>query len=458
MTDQAETATANVDDLMAWVAQVSSGVIAASDQVVGGNRCLSWAVDVRGADGRVSELYLRYQPPRPPSVEPYTVPREAGIYRAIDGTGVMAPRLIAVHPSEPAVLMERVPGRADYRRLTDLADREAVASEFVAEIVRLHALDLKAMPIEGVTPDAAIADYVRAELSIWRAMYEETGRRDALIDLALAWLDKHLPTPPDTPVLVHGDAGPGNFLFADGHLTALLDWELAHPGDPMEDLAWFSMRSVMEPVPDFAERLAEYARLSGRPFDRARFLYHRVFVSARVTIIRHRNVTGLPGASIVSRALNRRLLVEAIAAASGIGLPPPAPIDAPPTAQTALFDLVLEDMRTEIAPQCAAGSAASAVKDAVKMLKFLRESDRLGDAVTGQDLAAMNALLGAPQPSVAAGQAALVAALQAGAVSERQALGYFAGAVGREAQLAAGASGGLGTRGFPKFEREGATT
>jgi prepilin-type processing-associated H-X9-DG protein len=88
-------------------------------------------------------------------------------------------------------------------------------------------------------------------------MYEETGRRDALIDLAFAWLDKHPPTPPDAPLLVHGDAGPGNFLFADGHLTALLDWELAHPGDPTEDLAWFSMRSAMGPVPDFAERPAE---------------------------------------------------------------------------------------------------------------------------------------------------------------------------------------------------------
>jgi hypothetical protein len=112
---------------MAWVAQVSSGVIAASDQVVGGNRCLSWAVDVRGGDGCVSELYLRYQPSHPSSVEPYTAPRGPGSTGPIDGTGVMAPRLIAVHPSEPAVepavLMERVQGRADYRRLTDLAER-----------------------------------------------------------------------------------------------------------------------------------------------------------------------------------------------------------------------------------------------------------------------------------------------------------------------------------------------
>jgi aminoglycoside phosphotransferase (APT) family kinase protein len=135
-----------------------------------------------------------------------------------------------------------------------------------------------------------------------------------------------LPDPDGPVVLVHGDAGPGNFLFEHGHLTAVIDWELAHLGDPMEDLAWFSMRSVMEPVPDFAESLADYERFAGAPIDRSRLLYHRVFVSARVVVIRHRNVTGEPAHAIVSRALNRRLLVEALADASGTAVPRPEPI------------------------------------------------------------------------------------------------------------------------------------
>ena len=58
---------------------------------------------------------------------------------------------------------------------------------------------------------------------------------------------------------------------------------------------------------------------------RARILYHRVLVSARVVVIRHRNVTGEPGNAIVSRALNRRLLVQALADASGCVADPPQP-------------------------------------------------------------------------------------------------------------------------------------
>jgi tRNA A-37 threonylcarbamoyl transferase component Bud32 len=45
--------------------------------------------------------------------------------------------------------------------------------------------------------------------------------------------------PGEGSVLVHGDFGPQNMLFdASGHLAALVDWEFAHLGDPIEDLAW----------------------------------------------------------------------------------------------------------------------------------------------------------------------------------------------------------------------------
>ena len=303
--------------------------------------------------GRSKPLYLRYQLPRPPSAEPYTVAREAGIYAAVTGKGVSAPRLIAVHPNRHAILTERAPGRADFRRLTDPRHRVTVVQEFVAAIAKLHQLDIAGMGLEDYAPIPTIADYVKRELDTWRAMYEESGRTDPLIDLGLAWLYKNLPRPTERPVLAHGDAGPGNFLFENGHMTALLDWELAHLGDPMEDLAWFSMRCVMEPVPDFAGRIRDYERFAGRPIDRARVLYHRVFVSTRVVIIRHRNVTGEPGNSIVSRGLNRRLLIDALAQAIGVALPKLAPIAAPETARTELYDGVIEDLRAKMAERTA---------------------------------------------------------------------------------------------------------
>jgi aminoglycoside phosphotransferase (APT) family kinase protein len=442
---------ASTDELLAWVAQVTGGTVKRVEPITGGNRARSWAVDVRDGNAGHEELYLRYQPPRPPSAEPYTVKREALIYRAIAGAPVPAPRLIAVHPRHDAILTERVPGRADFRRITKEADKAVIAGEFMAALAALHRMDIRGRQLPGPA-QGSIADCVRAELATWRAMYQETGRSDPLIELALDWLEARVPEPPGRPALVHGDAGPGNFLFDDGHLTALLDWELAHLGDPMEDLAWFSMRCVMEPVPAFAARIREYEAAAGAPIDQARVRYHRVFVSARVVVIRHRNVTGEPGNSIVSRALNRRLLVEAIAEASGLPLPAVAKVEAPETQRSALYDGIVADLRDEIAAHAGDKRAVAAAKNAAKVLKYLREVDRLGAAIEARERAAMARLLGRPVASPEEGRALALEALRAGRLGLAEALGLFAESAAHDAQLAAGASGGLATRGFPALD------
>jgi aminoglycoside phosphotransferase (APT) family kinase protein len=436
--------------LFEWVASVTGGRVASTHQVTGGNRYQSWAVDVEGPDAQIQRLYLRYQTPRPPSAEPYTVAREAGIYQAVSGIeSVKAPRLLAVHPDGSAILTERAPGRADFRRLTDPAHRVAVVQEFIAALAGLHKLDAAKLGLPDYTSKLTIADAVQRELDTWRAMYAETGRTDPLIDLALSWLQTNLPQPTERPVLAHGDAGPGNFLFENGHMTALLDWELAHLGDPMEDLAWFSMRCVMEPVPDFGRRIAEYEKLSGRPIDKPRVLYHRVLVSTRVVIIRHRNVTGEPGNSIVSRGLNRRLLIDALSQAIGVALPVPTLAVAEPTVRTELYDGVIDDLRAKMADRSTDATVIASAKNAAKVLKYLRDSDRLGPAIEQVDLDALQALLGHRPVSVTSGQTDLVAGLAAGRFTTGAVLTSFAGSVAREAQLSAASSGGLASRTFP---------
>lgn len=442
---------ATAEALTAWAAEAVGGRLARFSQISGGNRCRSWAVDAETQEG-LRPLYLRYQPPRPPSVEPYTVRREAQVYRALDGSDVPAPRLLAEHDRHEAILTERAPGRADYRRIPTDQARTRIARDFVAALARLHALPADRLSGPDVAPAGDMRRCVARELEIWRQMYAETGRRDPLVDLALGWLESRLPETPGDPVFVHGDAGPGNFLFEDGRMTALLDWELAHAGDPMEDLAWFSMRSVMEPPPDFAGLVRDYARAGGAPLDIGRIRYHRVFVTARVVIIRHRNVTGEPGASIISKALNRRLLVDALAEASGLALGSTPAIEAPSSPQSEFYDGVIEDLRARIADRVSDGDAVAAAKNAARVVKYLREVDRLGPAVEARKRAALGDLLGDAPGTVAEGESALLAPRAfgpTGPIGLDRALPYFAAATAWDAQLAALASGGLARRGFP---------
>lgn len=431
-----------------WASELCGHHPAHLHRISGGNRCIGWRVTT-GPDGQGS-YYMRYQPFAGNGVDPYNVRREAGIYAALQDTGVPIPRLIASHPGYQALLTEHVQGRADYRRIRDDAERAHIADEALRGLAKLHALDFARLDLPGIPAHDRITAAVRAELDIWLAMYRETGRPNPLIEFGYAWLNANMPEVAGPPSLVHGDAGPGNFMFLDGRMTGLIDWELAHPGDPMEDLAWFSMRSVMEPVPDFPQRMKAYEQASGAAIDRARVYYHRAFVSFRVLIIRHRNSSGDGGTSLVSRVLNQRLLVEAIAEFEGIALPEVPALAA--TQDDGLADLyseVLDDLRDVIVPRSTDALLTAKAKSAAKAIKYLQAVARLGASRDKAELAGLSDLLGHPVTSVAEGHAQLLARLRAGSISQGQALRFFAAHVARETQLAAASMGGLAHRKFP---------
>ncbi|NIR34508.1 MAG: phosphotransferase, partial [Actinobacteria bacterium] len=92
-----------------------------------------------------------------------------------------------------------------------------------------------------------------------------------------AWLESRVPEA-DRPVAVlWGDAGPHNALHVDGVVTGLLDWELSHLGDPLEDLGgavW-----AVEAVADPELTIAAYEAESGRAVDRTALEWFTVFAS-----------------------------------------------------------------------------------------------------------------------------------------------------------------------------------
>jgi aminoglycoside phosphotransferase (APT) family kinase protein len=93
-----------------------------------------------------------------------------------------------------------------------------------------------------------------------------------VFELALRWLRGHDPGPPDRLTLVHGDFRHGNLIIGPDGLRAVLDWELAHLGDAMEDLGWICVNSwrfgeIDKPVGGFGSReelFAGYQAAGGR--------------------------------------------------------------------------------------------------------------------------------------------------------------------------------------------------
>jgi aminoglycoside phosphotransferase (APT) family kinase protein len=111
--------------------------------------------------------------------------------------------------------------------------------DLARSLARLHQLDGNALGL-GMGGHHAAADPIEMVVNfqtMWRGLAHKPPMSVAT-DLGFAWLLSR-PLPPDRPrQLVHGDVGMHNMLMRGGRLTAILDWELAHIGDPAEDIGY----------------------------------------------------------------------------------------------------------------------------------------------------------------------------------------------------------------------------
>ncbi|HVA81430.1 MAG TPA: phosphotransferase family protein [Candidatus Binataceae bacterium] len=222
------------------------------------------------------------------------------VLRAAHREAVPVPEVLWVS-EDPAVLgaaffiMERVEGETLARRL--LRDPEyarargVMPAQLAAILAQIHRIDPHRHQLDFLAPpgdNAALAEVRR---------YEEKFRELALephpaFELALRWLLERIPKTPRR-TLVHGDYRIGNVIFGPDGVRSILDWELAHLGDPMEDLGWMCVRAWRfgndrKPVGGLGTReefFAAYERASGGAVDPDAARFWEVFGNLRWGII-----------------------------------------------------------------------------------------------------------------------------------------------------------------------------
>jgi len=220
--------------------------------LTGGASRQTWSFDavIEHADGRVETVPLvsRSDPRKGPGVMSREV--EYRVLKAAGEEGVPAPPVHAMGDDSldaPCFLMRRIEGETIARKL--LRDDEYARARRVmtgqlgailAGIHRIpiekHGLEVLASPLPGQPP-------AESELQRYEQMYRVIAPEPhPAFELAFRYLGRHLP-PPCAPALVHGDYRIGNFIFGPEGVRSVLDWELAHIGDPMEDLGWICVRS-----------------------------------------------------------------------------------------------------------------------------------------------------------------------------------------------------------------------
>ena len=204
-------------------------------------------IDLVWPDARTASAYMNYDVHKAGAGDDAAFLREAAVLRALSGplagAGVRTAPYFASLPQRRALLCGLVSGKDRFAAIADAAQRHALAGDFMAQLAALHRIDVAATPVEGMGAVLPTAALIGERIAALRAA--NTGRNwDPLIHLSLGWLEANIPAEMPPPVIVHGDAGAGNFLFEGDHVTALLDWELVHYGDPMADLAMLCLRML----------------------------------------------------------------------------------------------------------------------------------------------------------------------------------------------------------------------
>ncbi|MGD0720843.1 MAG: phosphotransferase family protein [Roseiarcus sp.] len=247
------------------------------------------------------DLVLRIGPPDG-IFAPYRAAPEFAALRSLEGSGVPTPKAYwccddAEALGAPFFICERVKGAApvpwsaDGGAAFDEATRLALADQFVAALAALHGFAWRGTPAAGIEGAVALDQTATAQIDYWaQRMGDWSTRRHPMLEWALVWFRAHAPAARRI-TLVHGDYRIGNFLERDGQITAILDWELVHLGDPMEDLGWVCLqawrgRSLHMCRLLTREALREkYAALSGFPVETAALNYWEAFGTFKLTVM-----------------------------------------------------------------------------------------------------------------------------------------------------------------------------
>ena len=223
--------------------------------------------------------------------------REFAVLKALEGTSVQAPKAHWMDPDGrwlggPSLIMDRMPGTCDYLVLNGdrpLEARLSLARSFTDLMARIHTIDWPARGL-GAVLDVPTGAPSRVELAHWEAEYRRVRLEPhPELDYVLAWMRLNAPQA-EAIVLVHGDFKPGNALIDGDHISAKLDWETAHLGDPLEDLGWVTnpVRKREHQIAGVWEReqiVAAYRALTGRQVDEAALRWWNVFSCWKLAVI-----------------------------------------------------------------------------------------------------------------------------------------------------------------------------
>jgi aminoglycoside phosphotransferase (APT) family kinase protein len=222
---------------------------------------------------------------------------ETAVLAAMAHTNVPVPALRWVdldgaRLGRPSLIMDIVPGICDGFVLNGtlpLAQRLDIGQRMYDHLAHIHQVDWQALGLGKILDDPGDKAALAAVDDWERQLREVQLDPEPELTYVIAWLRANAPTNERT-VLVHGDFKPGNVLLAGDDVSAVLDWETAHLGDPHEDLGWVTnpLRQGEHRIPDVWEPqhlLDRWSATTGWEVDPAAVKWWQVLANVKLSVI-----------------------------------------------------------------------------------------------------------------------------------------------------------------------------
>lgn len=390
----------------------------------------AWVVEVTRPDGSVVGYFLRLDREGDGSGT-HSVKSEAKVQTALAATGLKVPAICAWNEDLQAALHERMPGRADLDN-AEPTEQASVLEDFIQQLALLHSLEPASLGLDHMPVPTTLAECALGEVEFVERFLDGMVT-DPLYTFSLQWIRNHVPDRLDRVSLLQGDTGPANFMFDEGKVSAIVDWEWAHFGDPMEDFGNICAREFYAPCTleaGLGPIFRRYEELSGFPVHLDSVRYYRVqqFVRsivslARVTAI---NDPQMPnGMNWAYRFICERATCEALAAAMGIELERP---DLPEVEMaSSLEGVIVANLRDEVLPAVAGDYPRHRLEHTTLLVECLDRQRQIGPELAAIELDEIAVLTGRRAVTLEDGLLDLDQAIQGwGVEKEAEVLRYLA--------------------------------
>lgn len=290
-----------------------------------------WLFDVvwKTADGEEREPLIVRRDPAGGLVETQRA-QEFALLKALEDSALPTPRVRWLDATgawlgRPSLIMQRVHGAPEYYVINGerpLEVRLRLAQQLCDLLADVHLLDWRSLGVGEILDDPG-PSAARAELDRFvEVLHDDQLEPYPELEFAIDWMRSEAPSSSAT-VLVHGDYKPGNVLLDGDRITALLDWELAHLGDPLEDLGWVTqpLREREHLIPgvwDRAQLVDRYEKATGFEVDPPALQWWNVFATFRTAVMQVSGLRSyLEGRSEESYRPTAKVLSELVGSVGG---------------------------------------------------------------------------------------------------------------------------------------------